>query len=415
MKTLAIVGGGASGMTAAITAARANKGNYRIILIEHTDRLGRKLLVTGNGKCNLTNRRLAAGEKGGENLFRGTDPQFAYEALNRFGLDGTIAFFESLGLKLREKNGYFYPYSEQAAVVNDVLRAETERLGVTVYFNSKIKKITHNDNGFRLSFEEGKSLSCDKLILAAGSAAAPKTGSDGSGYELCRSLGHNIIKPLPSLVQLVCQGSFWKGIAGVRADAGLTLFIDAKRAYSERGELQLTEYGISGIPVFQLSHFAVRALDCGKKVSVDIDFLPDIDREELIVFLQRQKCVRGKTAEEGLNGLLNKKLSVCVAGACGIKPSASLEELDETGLVALADKIKGFGVNITSFKSFDAAQVCSGGADTAQIEAATMESKLVKGLYFAGELIDIDGACGGYNLQWAWTSGYIAGISAVTN
>ncbi|MBO5227402.1 MAG: NAD(P)/FAD-dependent oxidoreductase [Lachnospiraceae bacterium] len=402
---IAIIGGGAAGMTAAITAARTAKGNCEIILIEHTDRLGKKILATGNGKCNLTNRNIK------QEFYRGNNPEFAMKALGYFGFEDTIHFFNDMGLMVREKNGYFYPYSEQAAVVNDVLRLEVERFGIKVMYETKVERISNEKGSFSLVMAGGKKLVCDKLIIATGSKASPKTGSDGSGYTLAKGLGHKVIKPLPALVQLICKESFYKSIAGVRADAKVTVEIEGN-VISERGELQLTDYGISGIPVFQVSRYVVGALDKKLAFTTYIDFLPDIAHKELMDFFKRQAKLAGKTVEEVLNGFMNKKLSVLIAKECRLSPNAEFARVKDKEFYVLIDKIKNFKVEVTGSKSFDMAQVCQGGVDTAELSAPTMESKLCKGLYFAGEIIDIDGACGGYNLQWAWTSGYLAGKSA---
>lgn len=418
MSVIIIIGGGASGMMAAITAAQLNK-KAKIILIEHGDRLGKKILVTGNGKCNLTNRNMDI------SCYRSDNLSFVEDALSLFGTKDTEKFFENIGLLLKEKNGYMYPYSEQAATVSDVLRAELVRCKIDVQLNTKINNIVAKDNHFEICCEDNKKFIGDKLILATGSKASPKTGSDGSGYELAKMVGHKVIKPLPALVQLVCEGNFWKGIAGVRCDANVVIKADDKFVCEERGELQLTEYGISGIPVFQVSRFAVRALDRGERVNAYIDFLPAISEERIFKFIKRQiedaknvnvsgtkkeSCI--KTIEECLNGLLNKKLTVFILKECKVSQSKILTSLSDKEVKFIIKIIKNFEVNVTGSKSFDMAQVCSGGVDTTQVDSKTMQSKKTKGLYFVGELLDVDGICGGYNLQWAWTSGYLAGQDA---
>lgn len=409
---IVIIGGGAAGMFAAIAAAktalRTGRNNCEIVIIEHTDRLGKKLLATGNGKCNLTNRDLK------QEFYRGNHPDFAMKALECFGFEDTIDMFNDMGLMLREKNGYFYPYSEQAAVVNDTLRLEVERLGIKVMYGLSVEKIEcRRNDGFVLKFSKASPVECSGLIIAAGSKASPKTGSDGSGYTLAKALGHKVIKPLPALVQLICGESFYKSISGVRTDARVSMVIgentDNEKCISERGELQLTDYGISGIPVFQLSRYAVRALDKKIGFTTYIDFLPDIEPKKLMVFLKMQAKQGNRTTEEVLNGLLNKKLSVLIAKECKLSPGGEFTRLKEKELYILVDKMKHFKTEVTGSKSFDMAQVCQGGVDTQELYSETMESRIVKGLYFAGEIIDIDGACGGYNLQWAWTSGFLAG------
>ena len=410
-----IIGGGASGMMAAITAAQLNK-KAKIILIEHGDRLGKKILVTGNGKCNLTNQNMDI------SCYRSDNPDFVQEALSLFGNADTEKFFERIGILLKEKNGYMYPYSEQAATVSDVLRAELVRCNIDIQLGTKINKIVAQDNHFEIYCEDNKRFTGDRLILATGSKASPKTGSDGSGYELAKLLGHKIIKPLPALVQLICEGNFWKGIAGVRCDANVVIKADDKFVCEERGELQLTEYGISGIPVFQVSRFAVRALDRGQKVSAYIDFLPTLSQERIFKFILSQTEVKGltnaissasiKSIEECLNGLLNKKLTLFILKEAKIPQGKAVLSLSDKEIKLIIRLIKNFEVKVTGSKSFDMAQVCSGGVDTTQVDSRTMESLKTKGLYFVGELLDVDGICGGYNLQWAWTSGYLAGQDA---
>ncbi len=405
MSVIIIIGGGASGMMAAITAAQLNK-KAKVILIEHGDRLGKKILVTGNGKCNLTNRNMDI------SCYRSDNLSFVEDALSLFGTADTEKFFESIGLLLKEKNGYMYPYSEQAATVSDVLRAELARCKVDVQLSTRITKIVAKNNRFEVYCEDNKRFVGDRLILATGSKASPKTGSDGSGYDLARQLRHKIIKPLPALVQLICEGNFWKGIAGVRTDANVTVKANGKFVCEERGELQLTEYGISGIPVFQVSRFAVRALDEGNNVSANIDFLPALSEEKIFKFIKSQIEACGRSVEECLNGLLNKKITVFILKEAKISPSKALTTLTDKEIKLILKLVKNFEVKVTGSKSFDMAQVCSGGVDTTQIDSRTMQSKQTKGLYFVGELLDVDGICGGYNLQWAWTSGYLAGQDA---
>lgn len=411
MSDIIIIGGGASGMMAAITAAQFNK-KARIILIEHGDRLGKKILVTGNGKCNITNRNMDV------SCYRSDNLSFVEEALSLFGVSDTEKFFEGIGLMLKEKSGYMYPYSEQAATVSDMLRTELKRCGVVVQLNTCIKRITARDNHFEVYCEDDRKFTGERLILATGSKASPKTGSDGSGYELAGRLGHKIIKPLPALVQLICEGSFWKGIAGVRVDANVTVNVNDKFVCGERGELQLTEYGISGIPVFQVSRYAVRALDERKKVCVNIDFLPSLSEEKIFKFIKSQiendkkSKAPAKTIEECLNGILNKKITLFILKEAKMFQGKLVTDVSDAELKPVIGLIKAFAVKVTGSKSFDMAQVCQGGVDTVHIDSKTMQSQKTKGLYFAGELLDVDGICGGYNLQWAWTSGYLAGCAA---
>lgn len=398
-----VIGGGASGMTAAIAAARAGA---RVTILEHKDRVGKKILSTGNGRCNLTNLD--------QNLkyYRGSCPEFVLEALRQFSVQSTLKFFGELGIYTKNRNGYLYPHSDQASAVLDVLRMELERLSVKAECDIRVQKIRPSKEGFTVETDKGVR-KCGRLILAAGSKAAPKTGSDGSGYELAKALGHKIIPPVPALVQLKAEGDFFKSLAGIRTDAKVTLRFDGRPMMADTGELQLTAYGISGIPVFQVSRYAARALLSGRKVEAVIDFLPGFDKESWTPFLKQRILKNGhKDMGSFFVGLFHKKLTPVLLKAAGIGMNRRAESLNEREWELLSETIHGFRVKITGTNPFDSAQVCAGGVDTEEIEELSMESKKVPGLYFAGEIVDIDGACGGYNLQWAWSSGFVAGTYA---
>ena len=264
MEQIIVIGAGAAGLTAAITAAR--KGG-KVVVLEHTAKAGKKILSTGNGKCNITNMYQDS------SCYRGTDSGFAMEVLNQFDERDTIAFMESLGILCKEKNGYIYPRSEQAATVRECLMMECSRLGVSIEYEVAIESIKKEKEAFVLYVKNSKKeYLCRKLILATGSKAAPNTGSDGSGYDLAKSMGLKVIKPLPALVQLRCQEGIYKEAAGVRCGARITIHANGEMLSKEEGELQITNYGISGIPIMQLSRFAVKALDARKQVSAVIDF-----------------------------------------------------------------------------------------------------------------------------------------------
>ena len=366
------------------------------------------------------------------------------EVIRGFGVDETLAFFKGLGIEPKDRNGYIYPNSDQASAVLDVLRCEVERLGVVVLLSCNVEKIVPIDgNKDRKVGEEFKNkakksvkvegdsnqpaggrvrykvytdqgvLDADAVILAAGSKAAPSTGSDGSGYELAKMLGHRVIKPLPALVQLRCQGNMYRQMAGIRTDARVKLMAANELLAQDRGELQLTDYGLSGIPVFQVSRFAARALDQGKKVTALVDFMPSWDDGEAFGLLKRRAALLShKTAEELFTGLLNKKLALVLIKLAGIQSSRKAGELSSRQLKLLLEQIKTYEAIVMSVNPFANAQVCCGGVDTREADASTMESRLHDNLYLAGELLDVDGICGGYNLQFAWSSGMTAGIHA---
>lgn len=399
-KRVIVIGGGAAGMTAAIAAARSGADT---VILEHTKRPGKKILSTGNGKCNLTNLDMK------KEAFRGEEPGFAWNVVKAVPVDATLRFFEDLGLVLTDRNGYVYPASGQASSVLDALRFELDHLKIPVLCEQEVLSITRD---LKVRTGDGEQRA-DAVILAAGSKAAPGTGSDGSGYKLAKSLGHRIIKPLPALVQLRCKEPWYKQFSGVRTDSLVTLYCGGEKTASDRGELQFTDYGISGIPVFQVSRFAARALDDGKAVTARLDLFPAMGRQELYGFLKdRTKRLGYRPSGEFLNGVMNKKLHPALLKEAGIPLNLRSADLTDQQLRRLAERIKGLETTVTAANSFEQAQVCSGGIAVTEVNAATMESKLVKNLFFAGEILDVDGICGGYNLQWAWSSGILAGRNA---
>ena len=401
---IGIVGAGASGLAAAIAAARAGA---QVTVIEHMDKAGKKILSTGNGRCNLTNRRMEA------ECFRCGQKDFPMKVIERFGLEETLGFFEGLGILIKDRNGYLYPYSDQASSVRDVLLQEAERRRVQIHLSCHIERIEERPcGGFVLHTDQGR-LSEDALILAAGSKAAPSTGSDGSGYELARQLGHSIIKPLPALVQLRCQGNMYRQMAGVRTEAGVRLLVDGELAAEDRGELQLVDYGLSGIPIFQVSRFAARALDQRRRVTVRVDFMPAWEEREAFGLLKKRASLLGyKPVSDFFTGMLNPKLAQVLVKCSGVDPSLKAGELTGKQLGRILGQLKSYEAIVMSVNPFANAQVCCGGVDTRQVDPRTMQSRIKRGLYFAGEILDVDGICGGYNLQFAWSSGVTAGRSA---
>lgn len=400
MKTeVIVVGAGASGLVSAIEAARCGSS---VTVLEHTSKAGKKLLATGNGKCNLTNLAMPEG------ALRGGKPEFIKEVLSKVSVGDAMNFFRDLGLVLTDRNGYVYPNTGQAASVAEALLFELERLKVPILYDCNVSGIGKN---LVLQTSCGE-MKAEAVILAAGSMAAPKTGSDGSGYGLAEALGHHIIKPLPALVQLRCKEKWYKQAAGVRTEALVTLKVNGKKTASDRGELQFTDYGISGIPVFQISRFAARAVEERKTVTAELDFFPDMDFETMEDFLFcRKNKFSSRPGTEFLHGVLNQKLAHVLLKISGIARERT-GEITAPEVKRLCAFIKGLKTTVISANSFDQAQICSGGIDLRDVNSLTMESKLVKGLYLAGEILDVDGICGGYNLQWAWSSGILAGRNA---
>lgn len=404
---IAVIGAGAAGMMSAIQAA--SSGAY-VDLYEKNDRVGKKLLMTGNGKCNFSNLAL------GREAYYGSGASFCDYLFQLFGVKETVAFFAEYGMLSKDRNGYLYPVSGQASTVLDILRILLARMNVHVHTGINILTINKDEANNKINIKDGsdKEISYDAVVLACGGKAAPSTGSDGGGFVLAKSLGHRVTRTVPALVQLYCQEAFFKSIAGVRADARLTLMIDGKARQSVCGELQLTDHGISGIPVFQFSREAAYALTDGHKVTVEVDFLPNLDDETYQdMFQKRWETLRfcKVTIEEFLTGLVNKKLNQLIIKLAGCKQSEPAAGISEEKRERIERLYRHFTVQVVSTGGFQKAQVTAGGIPAEEL-TGNLESKHVPGLYFAGEMIDIDGICGGYNLQWAWTSGTIAGLAA---
>lgn len=402
-RTVLVIGGGASGMTAAIHAAR---NGADVTILEHTERVGKKILSTGNGRCNLTNLFQSV------ECYRCSQADFPMSVIAQVPVEETLRFFGELGIVVKNKDGYLYPNSEQASAVLDVLRMELEHRKVRVVYDCRVQSIRKVLDGFLVGSSVGE-FRGDALILATGSKAAPMTGSDGSGYELAKKLGHTVITPLPALVQLRCGEKHYKQLGGIRVEAELTLLADQKPVIRERGELQLTDYGISGIPVFQISRYGSVALARKQEILVRIDFMPGQTMEETGHLLRERAVSMGyKSSEQWMVGLLNKKLAAVILKLAGISPGQIMSTLREEQWNALLKQIKVYETAVIATNPFENAQVCCGGVSTEEVNQETMESKLVSSLYLAGELLDVDGICGGYNLQWAWSSGTLAGTHA---
>lgn len=399
---IVVIGGGASGIVAAITAAREGA---IVTLLEQKDRIGKKILSTGNGKCNLTNEYMS------DECFRGDDLAIVGPVLAQFAYHKTCRFFEELGLILKSRQGYIYPISDQASAVLDVLRMELYRLSVDIQTNAKVVRIEKKES-FKV-YTSSEVFSADKVILATGGMASKVLGSDGSGYPLAKSMGHHISEVVPALVALQAKEKFFASLSGIRTNAKITLYVDDMQVAEDVGELQLTNYGISGIPVFQVSRFAAKAFTRNKKVMVEIDYIPTMNERDFARFMcERKEQHAHKTAEEFCVGVLHKKLGITLLKLAGIKADFPIHQVKEKSFRQFLYLCKHFQTEIVATNSFDQAQVCAGGVKTKEINPHTMESIKTPGLYLTGELLDIDGICGGYNLQWAWSTGYIAGMHA---
>ena len=404
MKHILILGGGASGLAAALSAAQTDPG-AEVTILEGLDRVGKKILATGNGRCNLTNSDLTPEH------YHSSQPELLAQLLREMPTSRTLEFFRALGLYCAEEEmGRIYPNARQASSVLDVLLNGLNRRKVQVCTGVKIKTAEHLERGFRLTAEDGRTFFGDSLILAAGGRAAPKQGTDGTGFALARQLGHSYAAPYPCLVPLKCAESVLKGLKGVRAHGAVTLLRNSVVLGQEPGEIQFTDYGLSGIPIFQLSCLLGRETT-GAELWVDL--LPDWSEEELLSELRRQaKLDRAATLECFLPGLVHKKLIYALMKQAGLSPlSRRVSSMKEPELRTLAKLLKCWRFHVTGTQGWEQAQVTGGGVPLGEINA-DFSSAICPGLYLAGEVLDVVGDCGGYNLHWAWCSGMTAGVAA---
>lgn len=432
-----IVGGGPSGMTAALWCAREGQ---RVLLLDRCDRIGKKILVTGNGKCNLTNMYQQP------ECYRGESPSSIASILSSFDLKDTFALFSDLGLCTREKNGYIYPYNEQATAVREAFEKYLRsRKDLTIMTEMSVTQIQKEQDGFMVCTESAmaagskasshrpdyqvkddsrrkkqktkkriasRSFGCRSLIIACGGLAGVKLGCDGSGYRLAKALGHHVIPPFPALTALKSSAPFLKKLSGVRNQAGIHLLVNKKEMCWEQGELQWTDYGISGVAIFQISRFAILALEEKKEVQLLLDFMPEYSKQEVTKMLHAyQKNCEYKNLNEMLCGILPLKLVPVILKEASLEPDHLAVGVSEEVLQHLAAVIKQFPLRINGYMGYEKAQVTQGGIDMMEL-TEKLESCICPGLFFAGEILDVDGICGGYNLQWAFSSGSVAGKAA---
>lgn len=406
MKKVTIIGAGASGL---ISAIYAKKNGNDVILIEKNEICGKKILVTGNGRCNFWNQNQSLTH------YRGSSLKNIEEILNAKNEEKILTFFKEIGIEPRIKNGYYYPFSNQAVSIQKALILEAEKLKVKILTNSEVVDILKNENKFTIVLNNQNKIESDIVVLSTGSKAAPKTGSDGFGYEICKKFNHTINNPLPALVQLRANEKYLKDWEGVRAEVSIKLYENEKEIGKEVGEIQLTNYGVSGICVFNLSGRVAKGLENGRNEKIEINFLDGLNiktKQQFINWMEsRNKNLKNRNMCEALEGVLNYKLVKVFLKISEIKQNQTWDELNEKQKNKLAQNIINFKLNIIGTNSFDKAQVCTGGVPLSEIDTKTMQSKKEDGFYIVGEIIDIDGDCGGYNLEWAWTTGMIAGSS----
>ncbi|MBQ3373667.1 MAG: aminoacetone oxidase family FAD-binding enzyme [Oscillospiraceae bacterium] len=397
MKKVVIIGGGASGMAAALTAAEGKENT--VILLERQSRVGRKLLATGNGRCNLTNTGAALKN------YHGQNPAFALPSLQAFPPEEVITWFRSLGLVTTEQyGGRVFPLSESAGSVLDVLRFALASAGVAVHAGETAKRLEKSDGKLTVTTDLAV-YRADAVIVACGGKAGGKLGGVSDGYDLLSSLGHRCTPLYPALVPLKTDTDFPRSLKGVRAEAAIRLVRGGKLCGKSRGELQFTEKGVSGPAAFDLSREA--SVGGGELI---LDFLPDLPEEEVLTLLCRRQELSPELENGSIfAGMLHSRLGMAVVRASGLRPSGNIGELTARDVSALLQTAKAFCLCVTGTDSFDNAQITAGGICTDGFDPDTLESRLVPGVFACGEVLDLDGDCGGYNLQWAWASGRKAG------
>ena len=391
-----VLGAGASGLMAAITARRNNED---VTIINNANKPGKKILMTGNGKCNITNLLM------NETFYDDDCKAFVKYVLAEFSEKDTLKFFEGIGVHTYDKDGYVYPLSNQASTVLNHMLIEVERLGVKIINECIVKDIRKNT-----IICEDREINFDKLIIATGGVTAKKSGSDGSSYDLIKKLGHTVSNPVPVLTGVACSNKRLKDISGVRSKVVANLLYDGKLIDSESGECQFTDKGLSGICIFNLSIKIKKLIEKAeyKNIVIDLELCPEINKEDLEYLLRTSKNL-GMPVADVINGYINFKLATYICKNANVNPYKDSSELTDKDIKVLSDKIKHFTFKVSELINSDNAQATSGGVSLLEIDSKTMKSKINDNVYFAGEVLDVVGKCGGYNLQFAFSSGFIAG------
>lgn len=396
-----ILGGGASGVFCAIAC---KDFGLDVAILEGTDRICKKLLTTGNGRCNITNKLISSPFE----RYHSDNEGFFSTTLSSFSVDETINFFRFLGLPLITlEEGKMYPQSLQASSAVDILRYSLDDRNIPLYTNHKVINIKKQKKGFELWIKDlDETVTCGKLIFACGGKSAAATGSDGSGYNLAKSLGHSIINPVPALVQLKSDYKYLKAMSGIKLNGFAEVLVDDIPVKKQFGEILFTDYGLSGPPLLQLSRIASKGLSLGKNVTINIDLMYSLSKDELENFLEGHFAMFGhRSVLDVFIGIINKKLIPTLLKECLIdnihKPAYELTWQEKQ---SICNKLKSWCFNVTGTNGFNNAQVTAGGVNTKEISEITLESNLCPNLYFCGEILDVDGDCGGFNLQWSWSS-----------
>ena len=399
MNKIAIIGGGAAGIMAAIAAA---SNGADVTIYEKNDRVGKKILATGNGRCNLTNIYADVENYHGENI------ELINHIIDKYWVSDTLEFFERLGLIYKvEDEGKVYPYSNHASSVLDVLRFQLEKLNVKIVFGFEVKDVKKTGNGFSLVSYKSEKATADKVIFTTGGKASPASGSNGSGYPILEKFGHTVTKLFPSLVQIKLKSNELNKLNGIKIDGTITAKLECGDI-KKSGEILFTDYGISGPATFSISRYAGERPEC----KFILDLMPEYSYEDLLRILKNHRDIM-RTVDELFVGVLNKRIGqAMVKSATPIKMNEDIKKLSDKDLENIAALVKGYEVISEGTMSWNNAQVTAGGVRFLEFNPETLESKLVPGIYVAGEVLDVDGDCGGFNLQWAWSSGFVAGGSA---
>ncbi|HUW61347.1 MAG TPA: NAD(P)/FAD-dependent oxidoreductase [Candidatus Bathyarchaeia archaeon] len=406
MRDIIVIGGGASGMVAAIMAAR--KG-ARVKVLERMQRVGKKLLATGNGRCNLANRQLDSSH------YHGCRPEFVTGLFKVFGLDETLAFFDELGVCVQEEeDGKLFPSSRQASSVLDVLRYEMAQLGVEELCEAVVHGIERGRNGLECVCGDGRFFESDRVIVCAGGKSSPNLGSNGGGFKLAEALGHTIVEPFPALVPVRLDAAYLNQIAGIGLNGRAGVWVDGKLEREVMGDLLFAKYGISGAAILQLSRAVSESTLKNRDTQLRIDLFPSFSDAALAGFIRnRIEKKPGKTVDFSFVGLIHKRLIPVLLKMAGIENAQRpCGDLTPAEIDRIVSAMKAWTIPCSGTQSWMFSQVTAGGVDVSEVNPATLESQIASDVYFAGEVLDIDGDSGGYNLQWAWTSGAVAGTCA---
>ena len=405
-----VIGGGASGLVAAIVAAR---GGARVRLVERMARVGKKLLATGNGRCNLANMRLV------DDAYHGAPREFVSGVFAQFGVEETLRFFEGIGIELIEEDERrVFPLCGQASAVLDALRYEAEDLDVETVGNAKVGEVVRSGDRLKCVCTDGQAFEADRVVVAAGGKSTPNMGSNGGGFQIAERMGHRVIEPFPALVQVDVDGWFLKRLKGLKVDARVSVTVDGEEVRSGAGEVLFAEYGLSGLPVLHVSRVVSECLNTsggsGREVTLSLDLCAGVSAAEMLALIVRRIAARPDVSvERSFLGLLHKRLIPVVLQVAGVEDlQQRCVKLGDAGVRRIVEVLKGWRMVCTGTESWMSSQVTAGGVDTSEVDSRTLESQVMPGVFFAGEVLDVDGDSGGYNLQWAWSSGAVAGRAA---